>query len=163
MRCDQRRPQQPLRSIAGASRELLRSLSRSSQSLRARARAKAGTMPPRRFVVKWRVRFASFRFQEEAAFTGDLWGAVQPDNSAGRRGQVSKSAGRQANRSAGQQVGKPAGRQVVIGLNCPPKMACECSFLLKSERCKSGAPFHDEALGGHCAHLCAGANTKTLR
>ena len=79
MRCDQRRPQQPLRSIAGASWEFLRSLSRSSQTLRVRARAKAGAMPPQRCVVKWSVRFASFRFQEETAFTCHLGGAVQPD------------------------------------------------------------------------------------
>ena len=63
-------------------------------------------------------------------------------------GQVSKSAGQQVGRSAGRQASRSAGRQVVIGLNCPPKMACECGFLLKSERCKSDAPFHDEAPGG---------------
>jgi hypothetical protein len=83
MRCDQRRPQQPLRSIAGAPWELLRSLSRSSQTLRVRARAKAGAMPPQRCVVKWSVRFASFRFQEETAFTCHLGGAVQPEEGAG--------------------------------------------------------------------------------
>ena len=93
----------------------------------------------------------------------------QLSRSAGRQfswsagGQVSKSAGQQIGRSAGRQASRPAARQVVIGLKCPPKMACECGFLLKSERCKSDEPFRDEAPGGHCARLCAGANTKTLR